>query len=108
MNIQLLKDLSLEERLELLNKDYADKVVTDVLDLFSEDMIEYYDNICTAFLGATEQKRAGEDDSLTWCEGCQQLEGSTCEISRVPFLDIAYNWNKKIWIKDSDDIGSTL
>lgn len=109
MNIQLLKDLSLEERLERLNKLHADNnAAGDVLELLDEDMIEYYDNICAACLGATEQKRAGEDDSLTWCEGCQQLEGKTYEISKVPFLGIAYNWNTETWIKDSDDIGSTL
>lgn len=109
MNIQLLKDLSLEEKLDRLNKNHSDhNSAVDVLNLFTEDMIDYYDNICASCMGATEQKRAGDDDSLTWCEGCQQLEGRTFEISRIPHMGIAYNWNTKSWIKDSDDIGSTL
>lgn len=97
-----LQKKTLAERLTFLNQSYKENV-TDIFTLFDSEK-EEFEGICAECFGQTEQKTAG-DEGWTVCPCCQTVEGKTYEITSIPSLDVAYNWNTKQWSQIDPNLG---
>lgn len=102
-----MKSLSKEELLKILNTDYATSSDTVIDLLKAQADLEEYDSLCAECDYQTVQKRAG-DEGWTWCAACQLTEGYTYQVTIIPALGIAYNWTKKYWLPQNEDMGSSL
>lgn len=100
-----IKSMPKKELLDFLNKEY--KGNSDVLDLFSEDQKEELEGVCSECYHQTHQRRSG-DEGVTYCAGCETVEGKTCEMTIVQDLGIVYNWNTGSWMEDTGWIGSEV